>query len=85
MLKFSEVQDNIFELTLMMLCQNEFHAFVRQTPELVSSHCVVRTKLAQIRYEAQEGPYTFDGCWRLYCGQFLNSLGVGSDARWVKS
>ena len=74
-LKFSEVLDNVLELTLVMLRPNELHAFVCQAPELVSSHRVVRTKLAQIRYEAQEGSYTFNGCWRLYCGQFLDSRG----------
>ena len=68
MLQFSEVLDNVLELTLMMLRPNEFHAFVRQTPELVSSHCVVRTKLAQIRYEVQEGSRSvtvpnFDGTY----------------------
>ena len=76
-LQFSEILDDVLELSLMMLGPDKFNTLVCQAPEFICGHRVVRAKLAQIHYEAQEGSHTLDSCRRLYCRQLLDSLGSG--------
>ena len=54
MLQFSEILDDVFELSLVMLSPNKFDTLVCQAPKSTCSHRVVRTKFAQIRDKAEE-------------------------------